>query len=281
LKVEAAAEALVLLNPHLSIEPRSQPLIHGVGLAELRDASLVISCLDSRAARLQLAGRCQLVQAPCLDGGTHPWGGEVRPFLDPQGGCYGCTLTPEARSVADVPWSCLDTRPDSPTGSAIPSSALIGTWMGMIAVRFLLGLPCPSEMLRIDGSRGTTVRIESKRDPECPLHRPIDTVTKINVTAQDPILKLRQALPPSAVPYAWQPVQQRLECIHCGFREHRWGVPAIEPCPQCQTPLRPRTTLELDQVPDQLTLSQLGIPPQEILTVKIQEAWQWFELAGH
>ena len=39
-KVEAAADALWELNPNVSVDVRSQLLIHGVGLGEIRDASL-------------------------------------------------------------------------------------------------------------------------------------------------------------------------------------------------------------------------------------------------
>ena len=62
-KVNAAAIALATLAPDTTIITRPQRLVHGVGLAELRDASIVLSCLDSRSARLQLAGRCSLVNA--------------------------------------------------------------------------------------------------------------------------------------------------------------------------------------------------------------------------
>ncbi|OUL34973.1 hypothetical protein BV372_12765 [Nostoc sp. T09] len=277
-KVEAAATALRELNPTLAVETRSLPLIHGVGLGEIRDVDLVISCLDSRSARLQLTGRCKLVQTPYIDGGTHSWGGEVRPYLDPDDPCYGCSLTPEERSIADVPWSCLDTRPEDSVGSAVPSSALVGTWMGIIAIRFLMNLTCPAGTLRIDSSRGTTVVIPQVRDSECPLHTSIDFVSKISVSSQETMQKLRSLLPKSAVPLVWEPVQKLVECSHCNFQEILWGLPSINLCPQCQQPLRPRTTIELDEVPDLVKLADLGIPPREILTVKTMKGWQWFEL---
>ena len=280
LKVEAAAAALKEFNPGIEVETRSQPLIHGVGLGEIRDAKLVISCLDSRSARLQLTGRCQLVKTPYIDGGTHPWGGEVRPYLDPDGPCYGCSLSPEERSVTDVPWSCLDTRPEASVGAAVPSSALVGTWMGTIAIDFLMGMACPSGSLKIDSSRGTTVVIPQERDPECPLHTSVDFVTKIDVGFQDTIEKLRSVLPESAVPLAWEPVQKLVECSHCDFQEIRWGLPAVDLCPQCQSFLRPRTTIELDDVPGYIKLAQLGIPPREILAVRMTNNWEWFELQG-
>ncbi len=277
-KVEAAAATLMELNPGLSVETRSLPLIHGVGLGEIRDANLVMSCLDSRSARLQLTGRCQLVKTPYIDGGTHPWGGEVRPYLDPDGACYGCSLSPEDRSIADIPWSCLDTRPEVSVGAAIPSSALVGTWMGTIAVRFLMNMTCPNGTLRIDSSRGNTVVIPQIRDSECPLHTSIDSVTKIAVGSQDSMQKLRSVLPQSAVPLVWEPVQKLVECSHCDFYEIRWGLPSVDLCPQCQKPLRPRTTIELDGVPGHVKLAELGMPPREILTVRTVSGWQWFEL---
>ena len=102
-KTLAAREPLQRLYPGINIDARPQALVHAVGLAELRDADLVVSCLDSSTARLELAGRCNLVGAIMLDGGTGPWGGEVRPFLTPGGPCYGCTLTPEQRAISDTP----------------------------------------------------------------------------------------------------------------------------------------------------------------------------------
>ncbi len=56
-KVMAAARRLMAIAPGLKVEARPRPLVNGVGLAELRDADLVLGCLDRRAARLQLAGR--------------------------------------------------------------------------------------------------------------------------------------------------------------------------------------------------------------------------------
>lgn len=277
-KAEVAAISLQALSPGIVIQARPKSLVQGVGLAELRDASLVLSCLDSRSARLQLAGRCQLVRAVLIDGGTHAWGGEVRPYLDPDGPCYGCSLTTEERAIADAPWSCLDTVPIDPLGAAIPSSALVGTWMGMVAVRFLMRLNYPSEILKIDGSRGTTTVLKQERDPECPLHLPLEHIQPVSVSAEDTLGELRQVLPSGSSPIGWEAVQQLVECPTCGFTEIRWGIPSLDPCPQCNNTLRPRTTMELENAPDHLTLAKLGIPPREILTVRTDQGLQWFEL---
>jgi molybdopterin/thiamine biosynthesis adenylyltransferase len=278
-KVEAAAVALAELVPGVVVEARPAKLVQGVGLAELRDAALVLGCLDSRAARLQLAGRCSLVRAPLLDGGTHPWGGEVRPYLDPDGPCYACGLTTEERATADVPWSCLDIRPQDPVGASAPTSAVVGAWLALVASRFLMGLPGPGGTLSIDGSRGTTRIVQQERDPECPFHRLLEPVSKVAVSNRDTLADLRTVLPAGSVPLVWEPVQQRVECPACGFEEARCGTPRVETCPRCGMSLRPRTTLELGEAPGQLTLAELGIAPREILPVRGIDGTQGIELA--
>ncbi len=278
LKVDAADLALRALSPNIEIVKRASFLIHGIGLGEIRDANLVIGCLDSHSARLQLAGRCQLVMAKYLDGGTHPWGGEVRPYFNSQGPCYGCSLSPEKRSIVDEPWSCLDHEKDDPEGSAIPSSAIVGAWMGTIALRFLMSLICPEGTLKIDAARGTSVIVKEKKDPDCAMHSPIGTSAKIDVSCKDTFGRLKQALPAGSVALAWTPVQRGLYCTKCRHRETRWGIPSIEICPECGDVYRPRTTVELDDVPESLALETIGIAPREILAVRQKTGLEWIEL---
>ncbi len=280
-KVLAAARALEELAPGCEVDPRPLPLIHGVGLAELREASLVLGCLDSRSARLQLAGRANLVRAPSIDGGTRPWGGEVRLCLDSAGACYGCSLAPEDRGVADVAWSCLDSEDEEAVGAAAPSSALVGAWIAQMAVRFLMGLDIENGLLAIDAERGTTRRVELRRDPECPLHDPIEDATAIiDVSASGTVGELLAALGDADTPLAWEPFLERVECPSCGLAEERWGPPDSVPCPRCGVALRPRTTLELGSAPEDLTLSALGVASREILAVRGPGGIQWVELTG-
>lgn len=281
LKVEAAARSLQRLVPGIQIECRAVPLIHGVGLAELRDADLVVSCLDSRAARLQLAGRCNLVNAPCIDGGTDAWGGEIRLFLEPaSGACYGCGLGDEARSESDMPWSCQDVAPALPNSATAASSVLIASWMSLLAVRFLMGLDTPREHILVDAAQGTTRRVSQQRDPDCPLHMAIGEVSKIPLSHQATLTKWRKLLGTEATPLAWSPVQNRVDCPQCGYQEIAWKLPEPQECPQCSAAMHIHTTLELAAAPATITLAQLGVAPREILAVRGAEGIGWFELSG-
>ncbi|OAD23569.1 hypothetical protein THIOM_000596 [Candidatus Thiomargarita nelsonii] len=275
-----AAKTLTTLAPGIQIQTRPKPLIQGVGLSELRDADIILGCLDSRVARLQLAGRCNLVKAPSIDGGTHPWGGEVRPYLDSDGPCYGCSLTPEERAISDVPWSCLEESSETPVGATASSSVVVGAWMSLIAIRFLMNLSTPQGTISIDGSRGISRIVQQQRDTECPLHTPIDSAKKIVVSCDNTVAALHNLLGAGKIPLAWEPIQQRVECPHCGFQQSRWGIPTITPCPQCGTTLRSRTTLELHEAPGHLKLVELGIAPREILAVRTANGIEWVELSG-
>ncbi len=279
-KVDAAARALAELAPGIAVDPRPEPLVRGMGLAELRDASLVVGCLDSRSARLQLAAHCQLARAAYLDGGTHPWGGEVRPYFDPDGPCYGCSLTAAERGESDSPWSCQSMPPVAETGAAAPSSALVGTWMALVATRFLMGLGRPGGTLKIDGPRGTTSIVLQARDAECPLHHPIERARLIDVSCRDRIRELRAALDDGDIPLLWEPAQWGVVCDRCGFAECRWSLPESRACPQCGDALRRRTTYELRDAPDDITLTALGVPPREILAVRTRSGWKWVELSA-
>jgi molybdopterin/thiamine biosynthesis adenylyltransferase len=248
-KVDAAARALSELAPGVRVETRPRRVEHGVGLAELRDADLTLSCLDSRAARLELAGRCGLVAARWLDGATGPWSGEIRPYLSPDGPCYGCGQDPEARATNDTPWSCRIATDGPAIGAAAPLSAVVGAHMALAAVRVLMGLPVSQDLLVLDGVAGTVTPLRQRRDPKCPYHTRIQPAEPVPVAATQPVGELLHAIGPNCTPLTWSPFQLRVECGRCRFSEPRIGTLQPSACPRCGHPLRARTTLELDQAP--------------------------------
>ena len=279
-KVKAAAEALCNFVPDLRVETRPLALVNGLGLAELRDASLVLGCLDSHLARLQLSGRCQLVQVPWIDGGSRPWGGEVRFFQGGEGACYGCSLGESGRADLGEPWSCLEESEEIPTGASAPLSALVGAWMATLAVRHLMDLPCLGGALVLDGTTGRTRNVTLERDPSCPFHAPLPTPNRIVANISSTVGELRKFLDPGDVPLVWALVQRHQECGHCGFSRSNWRFPPrTEACPSCGAPSIPRSTLELLEAPEALLLRDLGVAPREILAVRRRDGLGQIELS--
>jgi len=202
-KVAAAAEALRLLCPDTVVDSRHDWLISGVGLAELRDATLVISCLDSRSARIQLAMRCGLAGVGLLDGGTHPWGGEIRVY--PAGdACYGCGLTDSERAVRDDRLSC--TRGNAMAfGASAAVSAMIASWLAVDALRIIFGLPVRPGILRVDAANGDTHRLPHPRDPGCMLHEriPAEAIQCSQLTCNATVAELNAQLCPDEAALGW------------------------------------------------------------------------------
>ncbi|MHB9858285.1 HesA/MoeB/ThiF family protein [Streptomyces sp. YIM S03343] len=239
-KAAVAARRLAGLSPVTRVDARVAPLISGVGLAELRDASLVVSCLDSLAARLQLAGRCLQMGAALLDGGTGPWGGEIR-LYEPSGPCFGCGLGPRDRAAQDDPWACTDAAPRE-AGASAPVSALIGSWLAVTAVRLLCGADTAPGLVRVDAAGGTATPVRLARDPHCPLHTriPADRVASTEHTVLSTPAELAARLGPEESVLTWAP------------------LPGAAPA---------RESTRLADAPPRARLTDLGVAPREILPV--------------
>ena len=290
-KVDAAAQTLAGLAPGIELSCRRAALVSGVGLAELRDADLAIGCLDSRAARVRLAGRCSLVRAGWIDAGTSAWGGEVRPYLDPDGPCYGCSPSAAERSIRDQALSCADlaTAATAGAGAHAATSSLVASFTAMLALRALMSLPVAAQTIRIDGERGQALLIDEARDPECPFHDPLDPIVpdrRLPLSHRATVAELKQLteaiedIEPGARILLWQPVMRGARCLACGHRDDSWGAVGPRPCPRCDRPLQPRTTTSLGGAPPTLRLCDLAVAPREILAIETARGISAIELAG-
>lgn len=311
-KVNAATAALRRLAPDLAVETRATDLVRGVGLGELAGAAVILGCLDSRRARLALLGRAALVDALLVDGGTQPWGGEIRIRADPADSCYGCSLTPHERSESDVPWSCAEAGPVHAAAASIASTAIVAGWMTLVALRLLFarasgpaddgpadnspadggladggpGSPPenapPYRLLRIDGLTGRTGPVVVRRDPGCPHHQPLDgPVTMLSLDEWATVGELLAALPAGADPRCWAPVALPGRCPRCDTRYEPTPIDdaGLLSCPGCGQPSRIRRTDSLRGVDPARPLRDLGVPRGEILPVRTPDgAFHWYQL---
>jgi molybdopterin/thiamine biosynthesis adenylyltransferase len=237
-KVLAAADMLRVRVPGLHVTARAADFRHGVGLAELRSADLVLSCLDSIADRVALSGRCGLAGVGLLDAGTYPWGGEVR-YYPPGGACFACGCTPAERALSTWHVACAD--PPGHLGASAPVSALIASWQAVEAVRVLFGLPLPRGAVRVDAVTGESQTVALKRDPDCPCHQALDPsrITRTGLTALARVSELLALVRPGEQALAWHPI----------------------------VPGDPSAPLVLAASEPDRALADLGIPPGEILPV--------------
>jgi molybdopterin-synthase adenylyltransferase len=271
-KAVAAAAALRRLAPAVAAEPRVADLVSGVGLGELADADLVIGCVDTRRARVQLLGRCALAGAALLDGGTSPSGAELRLRVSADEPCFGCTLSAHQRSVSDLPWSCAEPMGgELPEASAIATTAVAAGWLCAAAFAVIFGAVPSWRVLSLDVADGRAGPVAVTRDPSCPLHEPLSgPVTASAASRESTVAEFLAALAAGDEAYTWNSFALPVVCHRCGFvplLDGELAPSAVLPCPRCGAMLRQARSTRLRDADPGTTLAALGVAPQEIIPV--------------
>jgi len=284
-KVDAVRDALATVSPSVSVDVRRATIITGVGLGDLADADVVVGCLDSLHARLELLGRAALVDAPLVDGGTGPWSGEVRVRTDSALGCYACVLAPYERGVTDIPRSCEELEPGSPLPASIATTALVAAWTSIAALRMIMGLRVPYQALRVDGVAGTTAPVAFPRATDCPFHHPLPPVDDwLPITRDDLVSTLLASLQVPCEVTAWAAFPVAPYCLRCGGRtgyDQSHSIGEVTLCAHCGALVRPRRGVDLATADPSASLGSLGVAPHEILRMRTAEGQErWLRLAG-
>jgi molybdopterin/thiamine biosynthesis adenylyltransferase len=263
----AALDALRRLAPDAAVDPRGTDLTSGVGLGELADADVVLGCLDSVHARMALLGRCALAGAALVDGGTGAWSGEVRLRLDAAEPCFACALSAHERGVSDLPWSCAEPLA-GPAAASIVATSMVASWMTLAALRILLGSSPAFRLIRIDGLDGRVAPVTVARDPECPHHEQLPAAERIDLDHTATVADLIAALPPGSEPRAWAGFPLPRRCVRCGAGDlPEAAVDEVVRCPRCSSLVRTRFAERLRDADPASRLCELGVAPEEILTI--------------
>jgi molybdopterin-synthase adenylyltransferase len=281
-KAETAAAALSRLAPRTRVTPRGSRLTNGVGLGELADAGVVLACLDSHHARLELLSRCSLVDTALVDGGTSPWGGEVRLRLDRDFPCFACSLPQSQRAEIDQAVSC-DPRDDAPQPASIIATSIVAGWMTAAAVKVLLGSPPRWRFLEISAERAHTAPVRVTRLADCPYHEASGPVERSCVRSGARVADLLATLPEGADPLAWASFPVPGPCPNCGelFDPGPDADSGAVPCSHCGQQVRPDVSRWLRDAAPSRRLCDLGVAPEEIIPVRVPEGgYRWLRTAA-
>lgn len=158
-KVEAAAQRLRALNPHVTVDPVQVHVESANARALVRGVDLVLDGTDDFATRFCVAEACVHEARTLVTGAIGRWTGQVGVFR--RAPCYRC-LTPE------IP-------PDAETCSAVgvigALAGVIGSMMALEAIKVLAtaGEPLTGRLFLYDGlsAQSRTVRVGA--DPACPV----------------------------------------------------------------------------------------------------------------
>jgi molybdopterin/thiamine biosynthesis adenylyltransferase len=156
-KVEAGAEALDRLNPHVAVDAHRERITEANAEALLADCDVVLDGTDDFAARFAVNAACVAAGAPLVSGALGRWSGQVGVFHGRP--CYRC-LVPE-------------TPPDAETCARVgvvgALAGVVGAMAALEAIKLITGAgrPLTGRLLLYDGLTGTARTVRVSADPDC------------------------------------------------------------------------------------------------------------------
>lgn len=163
-KVEAAAEAIVALNPQVRIVP----LCERVGADRLdrliAEADIVVDCSDNFPTRHAINRSCVAHRRPLVSGAGVRFDGQVSVFdlREPASPCYSC-LFPEGAEVEETRCAVM--------GVFAPVVGMIGTVQAAEVLKLAAGIgeSLNGRLLLLDGLAMEWRTVRLRKDPGCPV----------------------------------------------------------------------------------------------------------------
>ena len=170
-KLEAAAERLREVNPHVELVPHPVRLTSENALDVLEDYDVVVDGSDNFPTRYLVNDACVLLGKPDVYGSIFRFEGQVAVFWGARGPCYRC-LFAEPPPPGLVP-SCAE------GGVLGILPGVVGALQANEAVKLLLGVgePAIGRLVTFDALRLRFRELRLKKDPRCPVcsERPAQT----------------------------------------------------------------------------------------------------------
>jgi len=162
-KIEAAAERLRDVNPHISVETYETRLTSDNALELFADYDIIIDGTDNFHTRYLVNDACVLTGKPNVYGSIFRFEGQASIFWGAQGPCYRC-LFPEPPPPGLVP-SCAE------GGVLGVLPGIIGGLQANEALKLVLGQgdSLIGRLVLFDALKLKFRELKLRKDPECPL----------------------------------------------------------------------------------------------------------------
>jgi molybdopterin/thiamine biosynthesis adenylyltransferase len=296
-KAEVAAQRARELFPAIRVQSFDGNIVYDLGLGVYRWADVVLAGLDNREARVAINQAVAKVGKPWIDGAIERLDGVARVFDPATGPCYECTMS-------DVDWKMLEARrscsllsreemdegkvPTTPTTSSVVAGIQVQE-----AIKLLHGLETLSgKGFVFDGTTHQSYVVAYSRLPDCPSHDMIGPIASLprsveDTTAGDLLERVQTDLGATAVVDFNHDLLESLTCGTC--RRTRPLLASLGKvaesqgrCPECGELSTPNVyhTLSGDSPVLDRTLSELGVPPWDIVIGRAGNRQQGYELAG-
>ncbi len=172
-KVEAAAERLADLNPHVRLVRHDVHLTRANALDVIRDYDVVVDGTDNFPTRYLVNDACVLLRKPYVYGSILRFEGQVSVFDGARGPCYRC-LFREPPPPGLVP-SCAE------GGVLGVLPGIVGSLQALEAIKLLLGQgeTLLGRLLLFDALTLTFRELRLRKNPECPVCGEHPSITEL------------------------------------------------------------------------------------------------------
>ncbi|QYF86870.1 molybdopterin-synthase adenylyltransferase MoeB [Brevundimonas sp. PAMC22021] len=159
LKVEAGAERLSALNPHVEVRTFPERLTVANAAAVVGAFDLVLDGTDDFETRLLVNRACVAAGKPLVSGALGRWSGQIGVFAGRP--CYQCLvpeIPPDAETCARV-------------GVIGALAGVIGTLAALETIKIITGAgePLTGRLMLYDGLAGEARTVRVAADPTCPV----------------------------------------------------------------------------------------------------------------
>jgi molybdopterin/thiamine biosynthesis adenylyltransferase len=159
LKVEAGAERLSALNPHVDVRTFPERLSEANAAAVVGAFDLVLDGTDDFETRLLVNRACVEAGKPLVSGALGRWSGQIGVFAGRP--CYQCLvpeIPPDAETCARV-------------GVIGALAGVIGTLAALETIKIITGAgePLTGRLMLYDGLAGEARTVRVAADPTCPV----------------------------------------------------------------------------------------------------------------
>jgi adenylyltransferase/sulfurtransferase len=191
-KIEAAAERLRDVNPHIRVEPHPARLTSENALDLFAGYDLVVDGTDNFPTRYLVNDACVLTGKPNVYGSIFRFEGQVAVFWGARGPCYRC-LFPEPPPPGLVP-SCAE------GGVLGVLPGIIGALQANEVTKLILGVgePLIGRLVLFDALRLKFRELKLRKNPDCPVCGEHPTLTQLIDYEQFCGLGRGEAEPPAA-----------------------------------------------------------------------------------
>ena len=165
-KVQAAAEQLKALNPHIRVRPVQARLADQRLAMEVALADVVLDCSDNLETRHAVNRACFRANKALISGAAIRWQGQLMAFDFRQGlgPCYHC-LFPWQPDAPQEPQNC------SNSGIAGPVVGMMGTMQALETIKLITGAGevAFGALQQFDGLTMAWHRFNLAQDKRCPV----------------------------------------------------------------------------------------------------------------